>query len=294
MKKLFLFINMLAVTAATIFAQVTVTEGYKRTPKGLWYKIVIDAKKPKCGQGDIIKLNATYSTQRDSILFSTYQQGMGPVQFTIAPPTFNGDPMEGFAMLGEGDSAIFLMPVDSAFKNQPMPPFVKKGEFFKIGVTVLSAMSKDQYEKQKAEEAQLQTQQESKTIEEYLAKNNLHAQKTPSGLYYIIERQGDGTKTVLGDSVKVDYTGKLLDGKVFDSSHKPGRTPYAFKLGKDPVIQGWVEGLQLFNTGGKGVLLIPSVLGYGSRGNGQIPPNSILIFDIELLGANQIPEIKRN
>ena len=283
MKKLFFSINMLAVTAATMSAQTPVTEGYKRTPKGLWYKIVIDAKKSKSSLGDIIKLSATYATQRDSILFSTYQQGMGPVQFTVAAPTFNGDPMEGFAMLGEGDSAVFLMPVDSAFKSQPMPPFVKKGEFFKIGVTVLSVMNKEQYEKQKAEEAQMQSLQESKTIEEYLGKNNLHAQKTPSGLYYIIEKQGDGAKVVLGDSVKVGYTGKFLDGKVFDSSHNPGRTPYTFKLGTNPVIQGWVEGLQLFNVGGKGMLLIPSALGYGIRGRGEIPPNTILIFDIEVL-----------
>jgi len=83
--------------------------------------------------------------------------------------------------------------------------------------------------------------------------------------------------------VTVGYTGKLLDGKIFDSSHNPGRTPYTFVLGKNPVVQGWLEGLQLFSAGGKGMLLVPSPLGYGSRANGQIPPNSIMIFDIELL-----------
>ncbi|HYV90440.1 MAG TPA: FKBP-type peptidyl-prolyl cis-trans isomerase [Chitinophagales bacterium] len=283
MKNIIFFYTLFVITAVTACAQTNVTDGYKKTTKGLWYKIFTDARKPKAQLGDIMKLNIVYSTQHDSVLFSTYNEGQGPAQFTCMPPNFNGDPMEGFTMLGEGDSAIFLMPEDSAYKNQQPPPFAKKGEYIKIKVSVLSVMTKEQYDKQKAEESKMQTEQEAKTIEDYLAKNNLHAQKTPSGLYYIVEKQGDGKKVTLGDTVSVDYTGKLLDGTEFDSSHKPGRTPYTFKLGTNPVIQGWVEGLQLFNVGGKGLLLIPSPLGYGTRGNGRIPPNSILIFNVELM-----------
>lgn len=283
MKKYFVAAAAL-LSSIGMHAQAIIPEGYKKTPKGLLYKIVVDAQKPKGKTGDIIKLNTVYSTWRDSILFSTFEGGMGPVQFTISPPAYNGDPMEGFAMLGEGDSAIFLMPVDSAFKNQELPPFAKKGEYIKVGVSVLSLMNKQDYEHKKAEEAKMQTDQEAKTIEEYLAKNNLKAQKTASGLYYIITQPGTGEKAALGKTVTVDYTGKLLDGKIFDSSHNPGRSPYTFVLGKNPVIQGWVEGLQLFAAGGKGMLIIPSPLGYGSRGNGAvIPPNSILVFDIELV-----------
>src|SRR6266446_8861405 len=125
MKNIFFFFIILSIIATTCFGQANVTDGYKKTTKGLWYKIVTDAKKPKAQLGDIMKLNVVYSTQRDSILFSTYQEGQGPVQFTSTAPTFNGDPMEGFSMLGEGDSAIFLMPEDSAFKNQQPPPFAK-------------------------------------------------------------------------------------------------------------------------------------------------------------------------
>src|SRR5438105_8026822 len=103
MKNIFLFAAIILITGTTVFAQVKVTDGYKKTPKGLWYKFITDAKKPKSQVGDIMKLNVVYSTQRDSILFSTYQQGQGPVQFTNTAPTCIGDPMEGFAMLGEGD-----------------------------------------------------------------------------------------------------------------------------------------------------------------------------------------------
>jgi FKBP-type peptidyl-prolyl cis-trans isomerase len=76
-----------------------------------------------------------------------------------------------------------------------------------------------------------------------------------------------------------------MDGKVFDSSLNPGRSPFDFKLGAGQVIKGWDEGIALFNAGGKGTLIIPSPLGYGSRAAGQIPANSILIFDIEVLAV---------
>src|SRR5437870_1356509 len=113
MKNIFFFFVLIAITATAALAQTNVTDGYKKTSKGLWYKIITDAKKPKAQLGDIMKLNVVYSTQHDSVLFSTFKEGQGPAQFTCTAPMFSGDPMEGFAMLGEGDSAIFLMPEDS-------------------------------------------------------------------------------------------------------------------------------------------------------------------------------------
>src|SRR5215831_4562170 len=220
MKKLkFSIICSLILPAFHLYAQKSVTDGFSKTPNGLWYKIVIDAHKPKAQPGDIIKLNLVYSTQKDSVLFSTFEPGVGPAQFSVSAPTFNGDPMEGFAMLGQGDSAIFLMSTDSAYKNQAeMPPFAKKGQFIKISVNVLSAMSKEEYEKKQKEEAAMQTELESKTIEDYLAKNNLKAQRTASGIYYVITKDGDGPRVQTGQTVTLNYTAKLLDGKIVDSS----------------------------------------------------------------------------
>jgi FKBP-type peptidyl-prolyl cis-trans isomerase len=269
------------------FGQAKITDGFSKTSRGLYYKVIKDNKMPKGKLGDVIKMNLVYMTQNDSILFSTYEENMGPVQFSINPVTFNGDPMEGFLLLGEGDSAVFLMPADSAYKNQDMPSFAKPGGFIKIRVNVLSLMTKEDFERKKEEEIKVQTEKEAQTIEAYLAEKGLHAQKTASGIYYIIEKQGDGAKAEPGKTATVNYTGKLMDGKVFDSSLKPGRTPYDVKLGATPpqVIRGWEEGLTLFNAGGKGTLIVPSPLGYGSHGSGLIPPNSILIFDIEMLAV---------
>lgn len=95
---------------------------------------------------------------------------------------------------------------------------------------------------------------------------------------------GEGSEVKKFDIVTVNYTGTLEDGTKFDSSLNPGRTPFRFTVGAGQVIKGWDEGLMGMKVGGKRKLTIPPELGYGSRDNGPIPANSILIFDIDLLG----------
>ncbi len=116
-------------------------------------------------------------------------------------------------------------------------------------------------------------------IEQYIADHNLNAKEHESGLYYVIDKQGNGPKPTEKSTVTVHYKGYFTDGKVFDSSL--GGNPRTFNL--QNVIRGWQIGIPLFNEGGEGMLLIPSALGYGSSGTGNIPPNSVLIFDIELI-----------
>jgi FKBP-type peptidyl-prolyl cis-trans isomerase len=109
--------------------------------------------------------------------------------------------------------------------------------------------------------------------------------KTPSGLEYIETQAGTGAQAAAGKTVSVHYTGKLTNGKVFDSSLTRG-TPIEFKLGAGRVIKGWDEGIALMKVGGKATLTIPPQLGYGERGaGGVIPPNATLIFDVELVSV---------
>ncbi|MDX2240555.1 MAG: FKBP-type peptidyl-prolyl cis-trans isomerase [Leptolyngbyaceae cyanobacterium bins.302] len=107
---------------------------------------------------------------------------------------------------------------------------------------------------------------------------------TPSGLKYLDMVEGSGDAPQTGQTVTVHYTGTLEDGSKFDSSRDRG-TPFKFKLGAGQVIKGWDEGIASMKVGGRRQLVIPPDLGYGSRGIGPIPPNSTLIFDVELLKA---------
>jgi FKBP-type peptidyl-prolyl cis-trans isomerase len=106
--------------------------------------------------------------------------------------------------------------------------------------------------------------------------------KTASGLKYVITKQGNGVKPSAGQTVKVHYTGKLTDGTTFDSSIPRGE-PFAFTLGAGQVIKGWDEGIAMMSKGEKRTLVIPPKLGYGEGGMGPIPPNAVLIFDVELV-----------
>jgi FKBP-type peptidyl-prolyl cis-trans isomerase len=102
-----------------------------------------------------------------------------------------------------------------------------------------------------------------------------------------IEKEGSGDPAKSGDMVTVNYTGTLLDGTKFDSSLNPGRTPFQFTLGQNQVIRGWELGVLGMRVGEKRKLTIPPELGYGAAGaGGVIPPNTTLIFEVDLLKIN--------
>ncbi len=123
---------------------------------------------------------------------------------------------------------------------------------------------------------------EDKLITDYLTTNKLVAEKTPEGIYFIVETQGTGNFPTLSNTVSVRYKGYVLDGTVFDGN-QTAALPFTTVLGGN-IITGWKIGLQKFKKGGKGKLFIPSAYAYGSSGSGSIiKGNNPIIFDIELV-----------
>ena len=118
-------------------------------------------------------------------------------------------------------------------------------------------------------------------ILKYIEDNDLNATKTDSGLYYVINNEGKGTRPTSTSNVTVAYKGYFLDGSTFDQSNSSG-----ISFGLNQVISGWTEGIQLFKEGGDGILLVPYSLGYGANGRGSIPGGAALIFDVKLISVN--------
>lgn len=136
------------------------------------------------------------------------------------------------------------------------------------------------------EQAAAMAEVNEKAGRDFLLENGkrVEVKTTPSGLQYEVLKEGDGAQPGPGDQVTVHYTGKLIDGTVFDSSVDRGE-PATF--GVTQVIPGWVEALQLMKAGSKWRLFIPSALAYGPQGaGGVIGPNQTLIFDVELISVN--------
>jgi len=116
-------------------------------------------------------------------------------------------------------------------------------------------------------------------IQVYVKQHHIAAVKDRSGLYYQVLKPGSGANPAASSTVKVTYTGTLADGTQFDQS----TTPIEFPLTN--VIPGWTKGITLVKPGGKILLMIPSALGYGGQPAGEIPPNSVLVFTVDLLGV---------
>ena len=143
---------------------------------------------------------------------------------------------------------------------------------------------RQEFQEKQREIAQRKAQETAIAEEAYLAESASKegVVSLPSGLQYKVITPGDGPSPLTTDKVKVHYKGSLADGTIFDSSYDRGQ-PTSFTV--SGVIKGWTEALLLMQVGSKWELTIPSKLGYGARGSGgKIPPNSTLLFEVELLG----------
>jgi FKBP-type peptidyl-prolyl cis-trans isomerase FkpA len=140
----------------------------------------------------------------------------------------------------------------------------------------ISACKKDDFDVEK------QRTKDEEVIKQYLTDHYLTGTRTNSGLYYVEEVAGTGAQPQKGQTVRVHYRGRYTNGQIFDESYSSGN-PIEFKLGVGQVIPGWDEGIALMKQGGKARLLIPSEEAYGPEGSSPIPPNTVLVFETELI-----------
>ncbi len=165
----------------------------------------------------------------------------------------------------------------------------KKSQFDDAEMQSVMRKFQTDHRKKKMEDQRLQAEKNKQKAATFLAANKAKpgVVALDSGLQYKVLTEGSGPKPSAADRVKVHYRGRFMDGTEFDSSFKRNE-PATF--GVKGVIKGWTEVLQLMNTGSKWEVYIPADLGYGPRGNQNIPPNSLLVFEIELLEV--VPQSK--
>ena len=172
---------------------------------------------------------------------------------------------EGFALLNVGDEATFIVPYQLAYGEAGRPPAIPAKTTLIFDVQLLGVTEPVVAKPYDVKKVKMVT--------------------TKSGLQYQVMREGTGPKPETGQIVVVHYTGFLQDGSTFDSSVEREQ-PFQFPIGQGRVIKGWDEGVALMKIGGQTRFTIPPALGYGERGYGSvIPPNSTLIFDVELLNV---------
>lgn len=250
------------------------------TPQGVEYEVLKKGTGKKVEVGDVVTFHLQQLTNTDSVFFTTYDRE--PFVFQVAEASTYEDPSGWLQQLSVGDSAAFYLLSDSIYTQSPPPPFVKAGDTVKFIFNVVDAKPESEYMVQQNQKASQLMQQQVQTIEQQLQQQNIAFEKTPDDIIYVMEQKGTGAAVKQGDRVKVHYTLKTLDGNKLESSRDRGE-PFTFTIGAGEVIPGWDKALTLFNVGGKGTIYLPSSLAYGEQGSQNIPPNTPLVFEIEVV-----------
>jgi FKBP-type peptidyl-prolyl cis-trans isomerase len=318
---------LLVAIAAFAFISSCKNINYKKTRSGLIYKIFpAGGNGQLMKNGNVVKYNVIYKIN-DSVLYTSYGKAPSFDNVRDSDPTAYNI-TELFTRMKKGDSAVTIQMFDSLIKRGAQIPFpVKKGDRLITQVKVIDVFAndslarpdflaemekdkprqmKEQEErnaKQAEEQAKMDAEQikqqykdaeeaersgeaakELKEMEAYLAKKNLKAEKVGKGTYVTIQQQGTGPLAEDGKYVNVKYTGKVLStDSVFQSSS------FTFRLGKQPLIIGWAEGMRVLRQGAKATLYIPGYVAYGKNPGPAGKPFAALIFDVEILGVSDNP-----
>ena len=304
MKKIILV--LLATFATQSLIAQNPLEGYQKSASGVLYKFEKQNDKgTPVKEGDIVIGQASIRLG-DSLTMDGFAYPAQPIfMATMEQNLFKGDLMEGLFLMKSGEICIFAFPYDSIGKAMALPPFFKPSEYayFRVNIESLTTEAEmmEMETARNAEQALLADsleKTENARISQYLKEKGL-SNKAVEDIYINQVLLGKGATPEIDDKVRVNYVGRFLDGKIFDTSikevaeaegmHQPGRAyePLEFTIGHRMMIEGFERGVKMMREGGKSVILIPSNLAYGKQQRGEIAPCSPLIFEIELVSVEK-------
>jgi FKBP-type peptidyl-prolyl cis-trans isomerase FkpA len=295
MKRVFSSLLVISVMAAMVGCG---NSGYKKTSTGMLYDIHSSGSGGDLlKSGDFIKVGLKVMTQdsngKDSVLnFTDHLPAYGKVD-TSMKNQHNFTDL--FTSLKVGDSVNFVSFVDTMRRmGQQIPPSFKPGSTFKGWVKILAKFkNEDELKEDLKKEEKTEGDREIADIQKFLKDKNITANKTPNGVFAVVEKQGDGPAVEKGKMVKVMYRGTNFEGKIFDSNMDSAfghKDPFSFTVGAQQVIPGWDEGLMAFKQGGKGKLYVPAMQAYKNQAQGPVlKPYTNLIFEVEVLEVKDAP-----
>ncbi len=263
----------------TILACSSKYPGFDKTESGLYYKIYhISKDTAKARTGDWVTIEMRYSCMingKDTVLYNS-RQSSAPVKFALPPSAYKGDLYEGIRMMAEGDSADFIIGADSlfikTFKMDQRPPIVDSNSVLNFHVHLVTL---DSPEKMKAKEAN--------ALYFYIKHNDITVSPTKSGIYIIESVAGQGISIDTGCLVKLHFSVGTIDGQVIFSSLNQG-APMQFYYGEKFDTPGIEEAIGTMKKGGKAKVIVPSSMGFGEFGKGNIvSPYTTLIYNVEIV-----------
>ena len=266
--------------------------GYSKTENGLFYKIVdIGDGENKAKPGDYVTARIIIKTGADSVLFDTRKMGTeGSVTLLLSQPEYPKDYREGFQLLAEGDSAVFVTDAYTLFMKKyrtMVPKGMNLESVVYVEAKILNIRTPEQHEqdmlaeKKKLEEGEFE---EKKILEKYLVDSNITVPPIANGMYYIKETEGRGITPDSARTVLLNFKGCFLNGRCFDVSFET--QPFDYRIdAEEQLIRGLEIGVRKMHEGEKAKFIIPSHLAFGSSGSstGMVPPYTTVVYEVELL-----------
>jgi FKBP-type peptidyl-prolyl cis-trans isomerase len=284
--------------ASAILMLAACNVNYEKTPSGVAYKIFPAKNGEKLEPGKYVKFNMTLvlPEKRDSVFETTV--GSFPAYDRIDTGKQNEYTFrEVLTKCSVGDSGVAVLSIDTLEKKHALEynDVFTKGGTLQFRFKILKAFkTENDVMSDYQNEMKLENARETKSVEDYMAKKGIKGVKTKSGAYVVVENPGGDVKADSGKMAVIKYKGYLqANDTVFDTnmdSSKGHPDAYNVLVGSHSVIPAWEEALPSFGKGGSGKVLVPAFLGYGPQGRPPvIPPNSNLIFDIQVLDVKDAP-----